>query len=89
MGMMSEHARELQKYLEEVEGGREVLEARNRELYPEVSSGRPGDGEVYYLLGAAVAIRRGSGGLPESFWSLPFPEDPEASVRRALEEDGH
>ena len=66
-----------------------MLAARDRELYPDVSFGRPGEDEVTYLLRGAGAIRRGSRELPESFWALPFPEDPEASVRRALKEDGH
>ena len=32
-------------------------------------------------------IKRGTGTLPDWFWTLPRPKDPEASVRRALYED--
>jgi hypothetical protein len=32
---MGEHAEQLAKYLAEVEGGQEVLDARVRELYPD------------------------------------------------------
>lgn len=84
---MSEHARELDKYLNEVEGGREVLEARNRELQPDFDFGGATTKELTILLHGAGAIRRGTGELPASFWELPMPEDPEGSVRRALEED--
>lgn len=31
--------------------------------------------------------RRVTGVLPESFWDMPMPEDPEASVRVALAEE--
>ena len=29
----------------------------------------------------------GSGKVPECFWSMPMPSDPEGSVRQALTED--
>lgn len=32
-------------------------------------------------------LRRGTGKLPEGFWDLPRPDDPNDSVRQALEED--
>jgi hypothetical protein len=32
-------------------------------------------------------IALGPGGMPEGFWDMPMPEDPEGLVRRALIED--
>lgn len=32
-------------------------------------------------------IKLGSGKVPESFWAMPMPSDPEGSVRQALTED--
>lgn len=32
-------------------------------------------------------IRLGSGKLPDGFWAMPLPRDPEGSVRQALIED--
>lgn len=83
----AEHARELDEILRDIEGGLEVLEARDRELNPDFDlEGRTGE-EITLLLRGAGAIRRGTGKLPASFWELPMPEDPKGSVRRALEED--
>ncbi len=79
---MSDHAEQLFEHLEQVEGGREVLDARARELDPDRENGEGDTGQS-----RAVVIRRGAGELPASFWDLPRPEDPEGSVRRAVEED--
>jgi len=32
-------------------------------------------------------VRRGGGPLPRSFWRLPRPEDPDASLRKAILEE--
>jgi hypothetical protein len=90
---MSEHAEQLLKHLREVEGGQEVLDAMAAELSPdshllldERSDWDP-DWRRQARLREFLIIRRGAGKLPPDFWDLPRPEDPEASVRRALEED--
>lgn len=86
---MDDHAEQLAKHLLEVEGGREVLESRERELDPEVRPPEPRipDEAQRRLRARAVVLRYGVGPLGPDFWSLPMPEDPEASVRRAVEED--
>jgi hypothetical protein len=39
------------------------------------------------MLERAGELRRGSGRLPDDFWDLPRPEDPEGLVRSAVQED--
>jgi hypothetical protein len=39
------------------------------------------------LLERTGEMKPGSGDLPPDFWDLPRPEDPDASVRRAVQED--
>jgi hypothetical protein len=39
------------------------------------------------LLVRTGEMKPGSGDLPAGFWDLPRPEDPDASVRRAVQED--
>ena len=39
------------------------------------------------LLERTGEMKRGSAGLPDDFWDLPRPEDPDASVRLAVRED--
>lgn len=59
---------------------RDVLQRRvdPRKEEPARSSESPEDLERY---------RRVTGVLPESFWDMPMPEDPAASVRAALIEE--
>jgi len=85
---VDEHDEQLEKYLREVPGGEEVVEARRRELSRTALDRDPyGEEEALLLLRGGAVARRGAGELPEGFWALPWPEDPEASVRKALEED--
>jgi len=49
-----------------------------RKEKPARSAGPPENLERY---------RRVTGVLPESFWDMPMPDDPEASVRSALAEE--
>lgn len=87
---MSDHAEQLFEHLEHVEGGHEVIAARIRELDTDLASGEGtgrGNGEEDTGPSHAVVIRRGAGELPASFWDLTRPDDPEGSVRRAVEED--
>ncbi len=84
---------QLEEYLAKVEGGEEVLAARRREL---ASKARPPETEAarkireedrLIHLQREERVRIGSGRLPDDFWDLPRPEDPEDSVRQALNED--
>ncbi len=78
----------LEEYLRKVEGGEEVLAARRRELPPETEAARRmREEERLMFLERAGRARVGSGRLPEGFWELPRPDDPDDSVRRALDED--
>ena len=86
---MDAHAEELAKQLSQIEGGEEVLAARTRDLDPE----RDPKLEPYraedlpWGTRAHLVVRYGSRPLDASFWELPMPEDPKASIRRAIEED--
>ena len=89
---MSEHAEQFLKHLREVEGGQEVLHAMARELTsdPALLDERfdwDRSGHRSPALREMLIVRRGSGKLPSDFWGLPRPEDPNASVRQALDED--
>ncbi len=89
---MSGYGTQLEQLLEQVEGGREVLDAMDRELAsrprPETEAARKiRDENVLMYLEREGAIKRGSGKLPANFWDLTRPDDPDNSVRRALEED--
>jgi hypothetical protein len=80
----------LEEYLAKVKGGEEVLAARRRELTerpPEAQTDQTREEDRLLGLQRAGRIRLGSGRLPEGFWGLPRPADPENSVRRALDED--
>jgi hypothetical protein len=79
----------LEEYLQKVEGGEEVLAARRRELPSAETEAarRMREEERLMSLERVGRARVGSGRLPEGFWELPRPDDPEGSVRRALEED--
>jgi hypothetical protein len=88
---MSEHATLLEQMLAHVEGGQDVLDEMKRERAArppetEVAKKLRDEGDLMYLEREG-AIKRGSGKLPANFWDLPRPDDPDGSVRRALEED--
>lgn len=79
---------EIQKLLERIEGGRGVLEER------ELSAARRTPEAMNIAEDARLmelerrgAIRRGPNKLPASFWELPRPEDPDSSVREAVDQD--
>ncbi len=81
----------LEEYLKRVEGGEEVLTQRRRELAegpPDTEAARKirEEDRLIYLERAGL-VKRGTGDLGDDFWDLPAPEDPEGSVRRAIEED--
>ena len=82
---------QLEEYLKKVKGGEEVLAARNRELAerpPITEAARRNREEDRLLqLEREGVVKRGTGVLPEGFWELPIPDDPEGSIRKALEED--
>ncbi len=83
---------QLERYLEQVEGGNEVLAARKRELaeaeppHTKAAKNIREENRLMYLerLGEAHI---GSGKLPKNLWDLPMPDDPNDSVRGALAED--
>lgn len=81
----------LEEYLKKVEGGEEVLAARNRELAktpPATETMRRSQVEDRLLrLEREGVVKQGTGMLPDGFWELPIPEDSEGLVRKALEED--
>jgi hypothetical protein len=88
---MSEHRTLLEEMLAKIEGGQEVLEEMERELATrpqETEAARKIRGEnVLMHLEREGTIKRGLGKLPANFWDLPRPDDPNSSVRRALQED--
>lgn len=81
----------LEEDLAKVEGGEEVLAARERELTGAPSrtgaARRIQEEDRLMCLARAGEVKLGPGKLPKNFWELPRPEDPKDSVRRALEED--
>lgn len=88
---MSERGTLLAEMLARVEGGQDVLDEMERERAsqpPETEAARKiRDENVLMYLEREGTIKRGSGKLPANFWDLPRPDDPDNSVRRALEED--
>ena len=88
---MSSYGTQLAELLKKIEGGREVLDAMERELVEppaetETAQKVREEGDLMHLESAGV-IRRRSGRLPANFWDLPRPNDPNDSVREALGED--
>lgn len=80
---------QLERWLSQVEGGAEVLHERERELSREET---PAAAEIreesrMMWLERTGEAKRGSVRLDETFWDLPMPDDPNASVRQALDED--
>src|SRR5215211_2150370 len=81
-----------QDQLESDEGGNDVEEPtdhQGRASERAVGKGTGHDSHEDYLslLERTGELRRGSGRLPDDFWDLPRPEDPEGLVRRAVQED--
>lgn len=82
---------ELDELLAQVEGGREVLAQRaqqegQRPPETEAARGIAEDARLMRLERLGV-IKRGSKKLPDNFWELPRPEDPEASVRQSIKKE--
>lgn len=88
---MSEHGTLLEEMLARTEGGRDVLDELERERATRQSDTeavrKAGDENVLMYQERGGIIKRGSGKLPANFWDLPRPDDPDNSVRHALEED--
>ena len=84
---------QLEESLRKVEGGADVLAARrqpSRQVKPTAptkAARKMQDEGRLMRLEQEGKITRGSGSLPENFWDLPMPEDPDASIRRAVGED--
>ena len=80
----------LSEYLARVKAGEEVIVTeRGRPIAKIVPLPREATTESARLLHLARAglIRIGSGKLPDDFWKMPRPKDPEGSVRKALLEE--
>jgi hypothetical protein len=83
----------LEEYLSKVEGGKEVLAARKPELAGEIqlpeaeAAMKIREEDRLMHLQRAGRVRVGSSRLSDEFWDLPRPDDPEDSVRRALDQD--
>jgi len=79
----------LSEYLKRVKGGAEVLITDRGKpvarLVPVFRSKTTR--ESWIQMEKQGLIRIGSGKLPEDFWSMPRPEDPEGSVLSALFEE--
>jgi hypothetical protein len=88
---MSEHMALLEEMLAQVEGGQDVLDEMERERasrLPETETARKiRDENILMYLEREGIIKSGSGKLPANFWDLPRPDDPDNSVRRAIEDD--
>ena len=82
---------QLERYLRQVEGGREVIAARERELFgirQETEAAREiREQDRLMRLERAGEIKLGSGELEDVFWELPMPDDPEGAVLKAFLED--
>lgn len=82
---------QLEQYLRQVEGGKEVIAARKQELVEihnetEAARGIHEQGRLMWLEQVGE-IKLGSGALGDDFWELPMPEDPEGAILKALLED--
>lgn len=64
----------------------ESLESYEHEL-EENATGQGSREDYLMLLEHRGELKRGSATLPDDFWDLPRPEDPEALVRSAVQED--
>ncbi len=62
-------------------------ETSDSELTVWKGTGRGAREDYLRLLERTGEMKRGSAGLPDDFWDLPRPEDPDASVRLAVRED--
>lgn len=80
----------LSRYLARVKGGEEILiTERGKAVAKIVPLGRDASAFPEHLLEMERAglIRLGTGRLPEGFWDLPRPSDPEDLALKALLEE--
>ena len=80
----------LSKYLARVKGGEEILiTERGKPVAKIIPLRRDASAFPEYLLELerAGVIRLGTGRLPEGFWDLPRPKDPEDLALKALLEE--
>ncbi|MEW6490721.1 MAG: type II toxin-antitoxin system prevent-host-death family antitoxin [Thermodesulfobacteriota bacterium] len=91
---VSELKASLSEFLARVKAGEEVVVTeRGRPVARLVPLARAAEGFPPHLLDLERAgrVRLGQTQIPEDFWTLPRPQDPRASARRALlaeREDG-
>lgn len=90
-----EFVESLYSYQQQLESGEGASGAAEQADHPEdvpevsVSQGTGQSARAAYLkqLERTGEMKPGSGALPANFWDLPRPEDPEGSVRLAVQED--
>ena len=76
----------LSAYLRNVKAGEEVLITDRGRPIARLVPVSPSDSieERMDDLERRGLLKRGTGKLPEDFWEMPRPKDPEGSVRRAI-----
>ena len=79
----------LSAYLRNVKAGEEVLITDRGRPIARLVPVSPSDSieERMDDLERRGLLKRGTGKLPEDFWEMPRPKDPEGSVRRAISQD--
>ena len=79
----------LSAYLRNVKAGEEVLITDRGRPIARIVPVSPSDSieERMDDLERRGLLKRGTGKLPEDFWEMPRPKDPEGSVRRAISQD--
>ena len=79
----------LSAYLRSVKAGEEVLITDRGRPIARLVPVSPSDSieERMDDLERRGLLKRGTGKLPEDFWEMPRPKDPEGSVRRAICQD--
>ncbi len=79
----------LSAYLRNVKAGEEVLITDRGRPIARIVPISPSDSieERMDDLERRGLLKRGTGKLPEDFWEMPRPKDPEGSVRRAISQD--
>ena len=79
----------LSAYLRNVKAGEEVLITDRGRPIARIVPISPSDSieERMDDLERRGLLKRGTGKLPEDFWEMPRPKDPEGSVRRAISQE--
>ncbi len=76
----------LSAYLRTVKRGESLMVTERGKPIATLRPSEVADEELASLAAAGL-VRLGTGVVPEEFWALPFPEDKESSVRKAVLEE--